>query len=137
MPDFLQTLITAITLGSLYALIALGYTMVYGILKLINFAHIDVVVLGAWTSVTISAFALPRLGVDMNAAPWWAGAVVLLLTTGVCALAGLLIERLAYKPIRGTPRLNALITAIGVSLFLQNAGQLQYTIADGATTRSK
>jgi len=134
MADFLQTLISAITLGSLYALIALGYTMVYGILKLINFAHSDVVVLGAWTSLTISAFALPRLGVDLNAAPWWAGVVVLLLTTGVCALAGLLIERLAYKPIRGAPRLNALITAMGVSLLMQNAGQLQYTVVDGATT---
>ncbi|HEY0009790.1 MAG TPA: hypothetical protein VGB55_13765, partial [Tepidisphaeraceae bacterium] len=72
MADFLQTLIMAITLGSLYALIALGYTMVYGILKLINFAHTDVVVVGAWTSLTIAMFALPRMGIDPNFPPWWA-----------------------------------------------------------------
>lgn len=126
MADFLQTLIIAITLGSLYALIALGYTMVYGVLKLINFAHSDVVVLGAWISVTLAVFLLPRMGV--TGATWWAGGLVLVLAMVICGTIGFLVERLAYKPIRKAPRLNALITAIGVSLFLQNFGQLQYTI---------
>ena len=128
MGDFLQTLIIAVTLGSLYALIALGYTMVYGILKLINFAHSDVVVLGAWVSFTIATFFLTRVGVDLNHAPWWAGGFVLVSAMVICGLIGFSIERLAYKPIRKAPRLNALITAIGVSLFLQNVGQLHYTI---------
>ncbi|MCS7033041.1 MAG: branched-chain amino acid ABC transporter permease [Phycisphaerae bacterium] len=128
MADFLQTLINAVTLGSLYALIALGYTMVYGVLKLINFAHSDVVVLGAWLSVTLGVFLLPFLGITEQPPPWWAGGVVLVLSMLICGAVGFLIERLAYKPIRKAPRLNALITAIGVSLFLQNTGQLQFTI---------
>ena len=133
MADFLQTLTVVLTLGSLYALIALGYTMVYGILRLINFAHSDVVVLGAWISLTISAFLLPRLGVNMDAPPWWAGALVLVAAMTVCGAAGFLIERLAYRPLRGAPRLNTLITAMGVSLLLQNAGQLQWTIIPDTT----
>jgi len=131
MADFLQTLTIAVTIGSLYALIALGYTMVYGILKLINFAHSDVVVLGAWTSLTFSAFLLPRLGMDPNAPAWWAGVLMLGLSMLVCGVAGFLIERLAYKPIRRAPRLNALITAMGVSLLLQNVGQLQWPVVEG------
>ncbi len=131
MADFLQTLVAAITAGSLLALIALGYTMVYGILKLINFAHSDVVTLGAWTSLTAAMFLLPRMGVDLAHPAWWAAPLVLVIAMIVCAVIGFGIERLAYKPIRRAPRLNALITAIGVSLLLQNAGQLQYTITDG------
>lgn len=127
MADFLQTLIIAVTLGSLYALIALGYTMVYGVLKLINFAHSDIVVLGAWLSVTLGVFFLPFLGIT-PADHWWSGGLVLILAMLICGAIGFLIERLAYKPIRKAPRLNALITAIGVSLFLQNFGQLRYTI---------
>ena len=134
MADFLQTLTVVLTLGSLYALIALGYTMVYGILRLINFAHSDVVVLGAWSSLTISAFLLPRLGVSLDAPPWWAGAMVLVAAMLVCGVAGFLIERLAYRPLRKAPRLNTLITAMGVSLLLQNAGQLQWTIIPDTTT---
>ncbi len=133
MADFLQTLLNAVTIGSLLALVALGYTMVYGILKLINFAHSDVVVLGAWTSVTLAVVLLPRLGVGLEAGsipPVWAGVLVLVLAMMICGGVGFLIERLAYKPIRKAPRLNALITAIGVSLLLQNVGQLQYTIID-------
>lgn len=133
MADFLQTLTAAVTLGSLYALIALGYTMVYGILKLINFAHSDVVVLGAWSSLALGTFLLPRMGVDLAAPPWWAGGLVLLLAMLFCGGVGLLIERLAYKPLRRAPRLNALITAMGVSLFLQNAGQLQWTVVPAET----
>jgi branched-subunit amino acid ABC-type transport system permease component len=127
MADFLQTLLIAVTLGSLYALIALGYTMVYGVLKLINFAHSDIVVLGAWLSVTMGMVLLPMMGVNA-VEHWWAGGMVLVLAMILCGCVGFLIERLAYKPIRKAPRLNALITAIGVSLFLQNTGQLQFTV---------
>jgi branched-subunit amino acid ABC-type transport system permease component len=130
MADFLQTLVIAVTLGSLYALIALGYTMVYGVLKLINFAHSDIVVLGAWISLTVATFLLPFLGLVDPSQHWWAAIVVLLLAMSLCGLIGFFIERLAYKPIRKAPRLNALITAIGVSLLLQNAGQLQYTLLE-------
>src|SRR4051812_32791530 len=128
MADFLQTLITSLSVGSLYALIALGYTMVYGILKFINFAHSDVVVLGAWISYTLASKGLPKLSIDPDAAPWWAGGAVLLLAMIACGAAGFVIERLAYRPLRTAPRLNVLITAIGVSLLLQNVGQLHWNI---------
>jgi len=123
MDQFLQTLKDGLAIGSLYALIALGYTMVYGILKFINFSHSDVVVLGAWLSLTIARAMERALG--WQSAPWWAGLLVLLAAMALCGLAGFLIERLAYKPLRRAPRLNVLITAIGVSLFLQNLGQLE------------
>lgn len=129
MDTLLQTLKDALTIGSLYALIALGYTMVYGILKFINFAHSDIVVLGGWLSLVIATKLLAWLGVDLAAggvAAWWVGPVVLTLAMACCGLIGFTIERLAYKPLRGAPRLNVLITAIGVSLFLQNSGQLQF-----------
>ena len=126
MADFLQTLITSLAVGSLYALIALGYTMVYGILKFINFAHSDIVVLGAWLSFEIAIKALPAMGVDPNNAPWWAGGAVLAMSMAACGFIGFAIERLAYKPLRNAPRLNVLITAIGVSLLLQNVGQLPF-----------
>ena len=122
MDQLLQTLKDGVTLGSLYALIALGYTMVYGILKFINFAHSDIVVLGGWISLTLAAVALKFLGVAEP--PVWLGAVVLIGAMLGCGLVGFTIERLAYKPLRGAPRLNVLITAIGVSLFMQNTGQL-------------
>jgi branched-subunit amino acid ABC-type transport system permease component len=128
MADLLQTLMTAVVLGSLYALIALGYTMVFGVLKLINFAHSDVVALGAWSSVTLGAIALPFLGVNISDSPWYAPVLILLVAMAFCGLIGFAVERLAYKPIRKAPRLNALITAIGVSLLLQNVGQLQFTV---------
>lgn len=129
MDTLLQTLKDALTIGSLYALIALGYTMVYGILKFINFAHSDIVVLGGWLSLVIATKLLVWLGVDLSAggaAAWWVGPIVLTLAMACCGLIGFTIERLAYKPLRGAPRLNVLITAIGVSLFLQNSGQLQF-----------
>jgi branched-chain amino acid transport system permease protein len=118
---------TALSVGSLYALIALGYTMVYGILKLINFAHSDIVVLGAWLSFTIAKYLLPALGVNGNdMPPLWVGAFILLASMTICSFIGFAIERLAYKPLRKAPRLNVLITAIGVSLLLQNVGQLNF-----------
>ncbi|MBL8747306.1 MAG: branched-chain amino acid ABC transporter permease [Phycisphaerae bacterium] len=198
MEKFLQTLIDALAVGSLYALIALGYTMVYGILKFINFAHSDVFVLGAWTSFLVAvaagwgdpqasagagrewvawvlwaatiaaaviaafeyaawkrrhptdAFSLNRTrlaGSLVLVAAWgWAalglakmagvvkawgdnglfsGLLILLCAMATCGLVGFVLERLAYKPLRKAPRLNVLITAIGVSLLLQNLGQLQ------------
>ena len=130
MSDFVQTLITALAVGGLYALIALGYTMVYGILKFINFAHSDIVVLGAWISYTLATKFLPMLGLDPHnpetAPPLWLGGLILLLAMVTCGIIGFLIERLAYKPLRKAPRLNVLITAIGVSLLLQNVGQLSF-----------
>jgi branched-chain amino acid transport system permease protein len=130
MADFVQTLITALAVGGLYALIALGYTMVYGILKFINFAHSDIVVLGAWISYTLAVKLLPLLGLDphnpVTAPPLWVGGVILAAAMVACGLIGFAIERLAYRPLRRAPRLNVLITAIGVSLLLQNVGQLEF-----------
>ena len=127
MTKLVQTLMDGLAVGGLYALVALGYTMVYGILKFINFAHSDVFVLGAWLSFTV---AVHLLGLGLSsagavAAPWWALPVVLISAMAACGVAGFLIERLAYRPLRNAPRLNVLITAIGVSLLLQNTGQLR------------
>ena len=130
MADFFQTVIATVAVGSLYALIALGYTLVYGVLKFINFAHSDVFVLGAWTSFTASTVILNLMQIDAAAAPWWLGVCVLLLAIAVCSTTGYAIERFAYRPLRKAPRLNVLITAIGVSLLLQNVGQLKgFTVA--------
>ena len=130
MVDFVQTLVTALAIGSLYALIALGYTMVYGILRFINFAHSDIVVLGAWISYTLATRILARIGFDPHQSqltpPIWVAAVILVAAMACCGLAGFLIERLAYRPLRRAPRLNVLIAAIGVSLLLQNIGQLGF-----------
>jgi branched-subunit amino acid ABC-type transport system permease component len=126
MSELLQILLTAVTVGSLYALIALGYTMVYGILKFINFAHSDVFVLGAWTSFTVGTLLIAVLSLEPGASPWWLGGLVLLSAMLVCGTVAFLIERFAYRPLRKAPRLNVLITAIGVSLLLQNVGQLQF-----------
>ncbi|WP_374075538.1 branched-chain amino acid ABC transporter permease [Bdellovibrio bacteriovorus] len=121
MQDFIQHLINGISLGSIYALIALGYTMVYGILKMINFAHSDVYMVGAFAAYYVARF----FGID--ASPGVATLVTLLLVSMVCcSLLGLAIERLAYRPLRKAPKLNILITAIGVSLFLEYAGQVVF-----------
>ncbi len=185
MDKFFQTLLDAMAVGSLYALIALGYTMVYGILKFINFAHSDVFVLGAWVSYAVAiaagyagepgpiaswvliavgvlafialvtqgltrgsvlkrgmagpitlaaAWAIVLLGL-VHLARWIkadlgmpavAGGLILIIAMGTCGLVGFSLERLAYKPLRKAPRLNVLITAIGVSLLLQNVGQLNW-----------
>ncbi len=119
MTKLLQTLMDGVAVGSLYALIALGYTMVYGILRFINFAHSDVFMLGAWLSYVIAT----SLGFS-DGAPLWAAPVVMISSMVACGALGYTIERLAYRPLRAAPRINVLITAIGVSLFLENAGQL-------------
>ena len=107
MEQFLQQLVNGFSLGSIYALIALGYTMVYGIIKLINFAHCDVYMIGAY----VGYFCMTQLRL-----PFW---YALLISMLVCMLLGMAIERAAYKPLRGAPRIAALITAIGVSLLLE------------------
>jgi branched-chain amino acid transport system permease protein len=119
--EFLQQLVNGLTSGSVYALIALGYTMVYGILRLINFAHGDVYMLGAFFGL----YATRWLHADQNPNPAKALAVLLISMAG-CGLVGIVIERGAYKPVRRSPRLSALITAIGVSLLLENGGRVVF-----------
>ncbi|MCA9678737.1 MAG: branched-chain amino acid ABC transporter permease [Myxococcales bacterium] len=122
MSDVLETSLNTLAVGGLYALIALGYTLVYGILRFINFAHSDIVSWGAWLCFTLAS-AAGWLG--SGGAPWFALPMVLLASMAICAVMGVTIERLAYRPLRHAPRLNVLITAIGVSLFLQNVGLLE------------
>ena len=118
MQELFQQLANGIAWGSIYALIALGYTMVYGILRLINFAHGDVYMVGAFAAY----FTARALGAG-GASPSPAYAVVVLLAAmGACAVLGVLIEFFAYRPVRRSSRLTALITAIGVSLLLENLG---------------
>ncbi len=105
---FADQLINGISVGSVYALVALGYTMVYGIVKLINFAHGDIIMVSSYLLMTF----LKRMGLPMPLA--------ILLSVVLSGLIGVLIEKLAYKPLRNAPRINVLITAIGISIFLQN-----------------
>jgi branched-chain amino acid transport system permease protein len=122
----LQQLLNGLSLGSIYALIALGYTMVYGILKLINFAHGEVFMIGAYAGY----FGASAVGVEHYGAaglPLYLAVLVLLFAMGAAALLGVSIELLAYRPVRSAPRLTPLITAIGVSLFLQNAAMLLFS----------
>ncbi|MDQ2985316.1 MAG: branched-chain amino acid ABC transporter permease [Armatimonadota bacterium] len=115
-----QQLINGIQLGAIYALIALGYTMVYGVLKLINFAHGEVYMVGAYV-----AYYIAEQWLDKNAvSPWVMLALMLFGAMVVCAILGVTIERLAYRPLRGAPRISVLITAIGVSLLIQQGGLL-------------
>lgn len=108
MESFIQQLLNGISLGSIYALIALGYTMVYGIIKLINFAHGDIYMVGAYVGYTL----IQRVGLGLIPA--------LIVAMLFCALLGVVIEKVAYKPLRGATRIATLITAIGVSYLLQN-----------------
>lgn len=108
-------ILNGVQIGAIYALVALGYSMVYGIVKLINFAHGDIIMIGSYCAwLLISRLSLP---VPLSA----------LITITVCALFGVFIERIAYKPLRKSPRISLLITAIGISLFLQNTTQLIFT----------
>ena len=112
MIHFIQTLISGLSLGSIYALIALGYTMVYGIAKMLNFAHGDIIMIGAYAGiVAVAQLGLPPV-------------LAVVLSVLVCVLLGVLIEHLAYKPLRQAPSLSVLITAIGVSYLLQNLALL-------------
>ena len=119
MLEFLQQLINGLSLGAIYALIALGYTMVYGVLRFINFAHSDVFMVGAF----IGYYIAPKAFNLLPGQPILAGVGVLLLSMFVCAVVGIIIEKLAYKPLRERSKLTVLITAIGVSLLLEYGGQ--------------
>ncbi|MFO7177458.1 MAG: branched-chain amino acid ABC transporter permease [Pseudomonadota bacterium] len=127
MTELIQQIINGLSLGSIYALIALGYTMVYGILRLINFAHGEVFMVGAYTGF-YTAHALGVERYEASGAPFPLGfaLLVLVVSMAACAVLGSLIEFLAYRPVRSAPRLTPLITAIGVSLFLQNLGLLVF-----------
>jgi branched-chain amino acid transport system permease protein len=129
MIEFLQQLINGLAQGGIYALIALGYTMVYGVLRFINFAHGDIFMLGAFAGFYVGPAVLRITGLSPSFA-----AVLLVLPIAMlaCALAGMAIERLCYRPLRDRPRLTVLITAIGVSLLLENGGQFVF----GASPRS-
>lgn len=123
MHEFLQQLINGLSLGAIYALIALGYSMVYGLLKFINFAHGDVLMVGAFAGY----YAAP-LATKLFPNPWMTTAAVLLFAMLVCAVLGVLIERLAYRPLRNQPKLSVLITSIGVSLLLSYGGQILFGV---------
>lgn len=114
MDKLLNIFFIGITIGSIYALIALGYTMVYGIVKLINFAHGDILMLGAY----MAYFVL--VGTSM---PLWLSVLAFLIAMAGCAVIGIVMEKACYKPLRNAPRLNALITAIGVSMFIENGSK--------------
>jgi branched-chain amino acid transport system permease protein len=119
--ELLQHLINGISLGSIYALIALGYTMVFGVLQLINFAHGDVYMIGAFIAYYVARF------LNLEANPSFASLGMLLLGSMVgCGILGFCIERFAYRPLRRSPRVNVLITAVGVSLLLQFSGQVLF-----------
>ena len=105
----LQQLVNGISLGSLYGLVAIGYTMVYGVIRLINFAHGDIMMVGMYFAFT---------GIAMMFLPWWAAFLLSMLAS---ALVGVIVDRVAYKPLRNASRISALITAIGVSFFLENS----------------
>ena len=122
MSELLQQIVNGISLGSIYALIALGYTMIYGILRFINFAHGDVFMVGAFIGYYLAPYIITLAGGNLIiAAP-----AVLLVTMLGCSILGVTIEKLAYRPLRSRPKLTVLITAIGVSFFLEYGGQLVF-----------
>ncbi len=122
MEEFLQQLTNGLAVGGIYALIALGYTMVYGVLKLINFAHGDLFTIGSYLGLTLltSMTLVDRLG------PVAGIAVLALMVMGLVALVGALLERVAYRPLRHSPRLSAVVSALGASIFFSNALMLIY-----------
>jgi branched-chain amino acid transport system permease protein len=127
---FVQLCVNGLTLGSVYALLALGYSMVYGVLKLLNFAHGDVFMIGAFVGYGILTSFGGSLNLSISV-----GLVIVLMLGGAmigCGLLGVLIERVAYRPLRAAPRIAPLISALGVSFFLQNSAQLLF----GAASKS-
>jgi branched-chain amino acid transport system permease protein len=138
---FVRQIVNGLQLGFVYALIALGYTMVYGIVRLINFAHGDVFMVGAFTSF----FAISRFQLHLWPAAAFPGIApglslvvgsvsVILVSMVVCAIMAVTIERVAYKPLRNAPRISALITAIGVSFFLEYFGALPFVYTSNFVT---
>src|SRR5258707_6672604 len=122
MDTFLQQLVNGLTAGSVYAVVALGYTMVYGIIQLINFAHGEVVMIGAMVAFTVINALAPTAMSPLAMVLIGTGAAI-----PVCVLVGYGTERLAYRPLRGAPRLAPLITAIGVSIILQHLALLVWS----------
>lgn len=116
---FFQQLINGLALGAIYALIALGYTMVYGVLRFINFAHSDVLMLGAFAAY----FLAPPMAAVFAPQSISSALAITILAAAICAVIGMTIEILAYRPLRNRPKLTVLITAIGVSLFIEFTGQ--------------
>src|SRR5471030_1266497 len=130
MTEFLQQLINGLALGSILALIALGYTMVYGILRFINFAHGDIFMLGAFAGFYLA----PKIATFLPM-PSIAGALVVMgISMAICAVIGIVIEKLAYRPLRKRPKLTVLITAIGVSLLIEYTCQNDHVF--GAAPKS-
>src|SRR3974390_1680145 len=125
MTEFFQQLINGLAFGSILALIALGYTMVYGILRFINFAHGDVFMLGAFAGFYLA----PKIAAVLPTPSIVSGLVVMGIAMVICGVIGVVIERFAYRPLRRRPKLTMLITAIGVSLFLEYSGQLVFGAA--------
>jgi branched-chain amino acid transport system permease protein len=125
MTEFTQQLINGLALGSILALIALGYTMVYGILRFINFAHGDIFMLGAFAGFYLA----PKVATVLPTPSIGSGLAVMGISMAICAVIGIVIERLAYRPLRRRPKLTVLITAIGVSLFLEYTGQFVFGAA--------
>ena len=124
MDTFVQQLINGLNIGAIYALIALGYTMVYGILRLINFAHGDIYMVGAFAGYGLAYFIAANLGL---AGPSWAGLLIVLVGSMIiAALVGMAVERFAYRPVRKYSRMTTLITAIGVSLLIENLVVARY-----------
>lgn len=129
MSYLLQNLIIALTDGSSYALIALGYTMVYGVLRLINFAHGDVFMIGAFIGAYTARFLNPPIdGIPTPEQTIWHAFLGIVVAMTVCGIIGYLIERIAYRPLRKSPKLSALITAIGVSLLIEYLAQIKWSI---------
>jgi branched-chain amino acid transport system permease protein len=124
MTEFIQQLFNGLSLGSIYALIALGYTMIYGILRFINFAHGDVFMIGAFSGYYLGILFAFSTGGGFTSL--MLAFLILIGAMVICSLLGFTIEKLAYKPLRGSPKLTILITAIGVSLFLEYTGQLVF-----------
>ena len=122
MNEFLQQLINGLAVGGIYALVALGYTMVYGVLKLINFAHGDIFTIGAYLGMTLLASGV----LSGNLAPVLAVGLVVVIVFGLVALLGVALERVAYRPLRKANRLAAVVSALGASIVLQNAVMLIY-----------
>ena len=122
MEQFFQQFTNGLAVGSIYALIALGYTMVYGVLKLINFAHGDLFTIGAYLGLTL----LTSLGIMGHLGPLPGVFLLALMVMGLVALVGALLDRVAYRPLRESPRLSAVVSALGASIFFQNAVMLVY-----------
>lgn len=122
MEEFFQQLTNGLAVGGIYALIALGYTMVYGVLKLINFAHGDLFTIGAYLGLTL----LTSYGLTDKLGPFVGVLTLALMIMGLLAVIGAILERTAYRPLRASPRLSAIVSALGASIFLQNTVMLIY-----------